>query len=52
MIQSLADRTPDGGVLVKLVTGKGERRTGMENGERETKNGKRRTGNGERGTGV
>ena len=37
-------------MLLKLVTGNGERGTG--NGERGTGNGERGTGNGERGTGV
>ena len=36
-------------MLLKLVTGNGERGTG--NGERGTGNGERGTGNGERGTG-
>ena len=44
-------------MLLKLVTGNGERGTGngergTGNGERGTGNGERGTGNGERGTGV
>jgi len=45
------------GMLLKLVTGNGERGTGngergTANGERGTANGERRTGNREPGTGV